>query len=391
MKKYIATLILLLQISFTIARADIAPNPIFGGLSITTPATNESAIALVSESVVLTVNTNNTVDTCAEFFLKNLGSTTNLTVGFPHFYTTDFLSFSASVSGTPVVCRTDKVTHNFGRKTQTTFWELWDMQIDSQEVVHVVVNYTSKLWLTREIITMSHFSSWYKGKEEEDILKKTRIGKLEYILTTGAHWNGSIGKATIRVDLSALSFPTIKDTSPQDAMIREHEVIWEMDNFEPQSNIRLSFFLSGPFNKLKLLQSLHNQHPDDWHIADELADEFLNERLRLYEKCVMSAEIPTYTLSLDLRGLSTEEQDKKTGQYVYSKTILRMAIALVQAYEKDYNHKSLRRVVPKILPMLHEFKRSLEKEEGSWRDSWLEDISNATPICERVVRDMKEE
>lgn len=397
-------ILLLMLLAVTFVWADIAPNPIFGGLTLTAKATNECDIILVSEAVTLTVNSNNTVDVRAEFFLRNTGATTNITVGFPHSYTNDFLSFSASVGASPVSCRTDKVVVQhppwedlFGNKTiiqdhpdnirETTYWEVWDMKFKTAEEVHVVVNYRTKLWVSHEYITSEFFSSWYVGKKREDLLKKTQRGELEYILTTGSHWKGPIGKATICVDLSAFPSSTVERVYPNGAIIRENEVVWEMNDFEPNANIAFSFYTSGPFNKLKLLQSLYEQYPDDWHIADELTDELQNEKYRLYEKLVMSSELSNYTLSYNLRDeLTREEKDKIQRESVYAQTILSMAMALVRAYDRYDDFDGLRRIAPKVLPMLNKFKQSFEEEGGRWRDSWLEDISSAIPICERIVQ-----
>ena len=67
---------------------------------------------------------------------------------------------------------------------------------------------------------------------------------LEYILTTGANWQGKIGKAVIEV-----IYPTANDlkslvifdkVEPKEFMTFGNKIYWEFKNFKPKTNIRIT-------------------------------------------------------------------------------------------------------------------------------------------------------
>ncbi len=68
----------------------------------------------------------------------------------------------------------------------------------------------------------------------------------EYIMTTGANWKGPIERATVTVQYkdSDELYKRLIDAQPENFRIKDNKIIWEFRNFIPDSNIKVTEFVT---------------------------------------------------------------------------------------------------------------------------------------------------
>ncbi|MCE5206561.1 MAG: hypothetical protein LLF80_10725 [Porphyromonadaceae bacterium] len=68
------------------------------------------------------------------------------------------------------------------------------------------------------------------------MLYKTDVRFFTYLLSTGAPWKGTIGKAEIIVNLKDIEMDSIVYKKPDNCIISNGQLIWTFLDFEPTSN-----------------------------------------------------------------------------------------------------------------------------------------------------------
>lgn len=158
-----------------------------------------------------------------EFVFKNDGPATTVKIGFPERSWGDvsrrtrpsFAEFRSSVDGRPV--RTRFVPAPEGEELEYTAWHVKDVHFDRRQTRTIVEQYTS---LLGGVSDGSRFFS--------------------YILRTGSSWKGTIGRAVVNLDVSAIPRYFALSPRPQGYTRRGSTITWMLTDFEPEHDIQLS-------------------------------------------------------------------------------------------------------------------------------------------------------
>lgn len=207
-----------------IAFADIAPGPHRYppiNREIVWPITNEQII-MESEDVLLEKRNNSFYVECT-FVLHNTGDDIKLLMGFPAFTNQKKTQPSAIKNFTVIIddgkipielkdCKPDKAVSKVSFK-KAYFW-----------------NTNFKKGERKTIKNTYKFS----------ILHLTNgLKEIGYILTTGAFWQGNIGKAVINVKgIHPLSVSSI---FPGGYKIEDKTILWDLKDFEPDSDVKIQY------------------------------------------------------------------------------------------------------------------------------------------------------
>lgn len=63
-----------------------------------------------------------------------------------------------------------------------------------------------------------------------------------YVLTTGASWKGTIGRALITADLNSISYGSVTGIEPAGYKIVAGKAVWDLRNFKPTDDINITWF-----------------------------------------------------------------------------------------------------------------------------------------------------
>ncbi len=135
--KPVWTLTLLLSLVSS-ASADIAPDPLGGGASISRrPKGSKTMVAMVHEIVRISVS-QDAPSFHVTFRMKNTANQTEaIQVGFPSNYKDELLNFSASINGMPVsvehIVDSYQSEGALGTVTYRTYWHVWPMQFQPKK------------------------------------------------------------------------------------------------------------------------------------------------------------------------------------------------------------------------------------------------------------------
>ena len=224
--------VLLLVGMATPARADIAPpEPPYGTNPI--PGAETTHVRMVSETVLMEVDVEGLAHVTADFYMRNVGSETeSMQVRFP-FDTTSrgdlckglmpfrpISDLQAWVDDQQVAITLTYETIEYPVPTpnvwQVPCWANFPVIFPPAQDVHITVTYMAE-----------PYDFYYDNQYYYD-----------YILETGAGWQGTIGSAEI-----ILRLPYLLDEynyygcTPDDCTVSENEVRWSFSAFEPDFNI----------------------------------------------------------------------------------------------------------------------------------------------------------
>ena len=205
--------------------ADIAPNPI-KAKSISPK--DQTSIRMESEKVIIDLYNDSSVVTCL-FYMKNLGEQEKLQIGFPEmsFYhyrqkskVDEANRFQVKENGKAMLFNfSDSLKYNEEyRKKVESFqikeeWYLWESEFQQGESKTIEVQYSLP------------FGMLYKTNERF----------FTYLLSTGANWNGTIGKAEIIVNLKDIEMDSIVSQQPDNCVKSNKQLIWTFSDFEPST------------------------------------------------------------------------------------------------------------------------------------------------------------
>lgn len=227
MKRYKFTIVILTIICLhTNLFADIAPNPI-KAKSISPK--DQTSIRMESEKVIIDLYNDSSVVKCL-FNMKNLGEQENLQIGFPemsfHYYrqkskVDEANRFEVKEYGKVVnfdfsdSLRYDKEYRNKIESYQIKEeWYLWDSEFQKGESKTIEVQYSLPYGMS------------YKSNKRF----------FTYLLSTGANWNGTIGKAEIIINLKDIEMDSIISQKPNNCVISNKQLTWTLLDFEPTTN-----------------------------------------------------------------------------------------------------------------------------------------------------------
>ena len=289
-------------------RADIAPEPLQGGKNLSVMGKEKTSVAMVDEVVKLKLSK----DTCqvdVVFTMKNTGKTPEtMQVGFPSVYKGELRNFSATINDIPVkVSQKAEKWLNYREEykvtvEETTHWETWEMTFPPDKPIKIGVSYFTKMrdnhWRTVYEYSVAEALGAFVSVEEREALEmKLVTRRIEYILRTGGHWSGPIGRCRIEVTFDGLTTDNV-DLSKQffekdRATITNDKIVWDLKDLEPKRNVELSITpeTTGQAT-LALLEKTHQQHPEAVRITIILS-EFLTAANRQAEADKLLLELLT--------------------------------------------------------------------------------------------------
>lgn len=222
----IATAILAIIFIHANLLADIAPNPI-KAKSISPK--EQTSIRMESEQVIIDLYNDSSVVKCL-FNMKNLGAHERLQIGFPEmsFYyyqqnskVDETNRFQVTENGKAISFDfSDSLKHNeIDRKKAGSYpmkeaWYLWESEFQPGETKTIEVQYSLP------------FGMLYKTNERF----------FTYLLSTGANWKGTIGKAEIMVNLKDIEMDSIEFQKPDNCIKKNKQLIWTFTDIEPTAN-----------------------------------------------------------------------------------------------------------------------------------------------------------
>ena len=211
--------------------ADIAPNPI-NAKSISSK--NQTSIRMESEKVIIDLYNDSSVVKCL-FNMKNLGEYEKLQIGFPdmsfHYYlqkskVDEVNRFQVKENGKAVnVNFSDSLRY---RQKEGSYqikeeWYLWESEFQKGESKTIEVQYSLP------------FGMLYKTNERF----------FTYLLSTGANWKGTIGKAEIIVNLIDIKMDSIISQKPDNCVISNNQLTWTFSDFEPSTNDDIKIYYNS--------------------------------------------------------------------------------------------------------------------------------------------------
>ena len=226
MKTHKIAIIILTFCLHTNLFADIAPNPI---KAKTISPKDQTSIRMVSEKVIIDLYNDSSVVKCL-FNMKNLGEQEKIQIGFPEM-TFHYLRqkskvdeanrFQVKENGKVVTFNfSDSLRYNeeYRKKVESYLikeeWFLWESEFKQGESKTIEVQYSLP----------------------SGLLYKTNQRFFTYLLSTGANWNGTIGKAEIIINLKDIVKDSIISINPPNYEIFDNQIIWTLWDLEPTTN-----------------------------------------------------------------------------------------------------------------------------------------------------------
>ena len=102
------------------------------------------------------------------------------------------------------------------------------------------------------------------------MLYKTNERFFTYLLSTGANWKGTIGKAEIIVNLKDVKLDSLVSQQPNNCVIANNKLEWTFTDFEPTTNddIRINY------NSSKILYTGKKPIPPVFIVDENIEKEF---------------------------------------------------------------------------------------------------------------------
>jgi len=240
--------------------ADIAPNPI-KAKSISPK--DQTSIRMESEKVIIDLYNDSSVVKCL-FNMKNLGEQEKLQIGFPemtfHYYrqkskVDEANRFQVKENGKVlnfVFSDSLKYDKDYRKKVESyqikEEWYLWESEFIKGESKTIEVEYSLP------------FGMLYKTNERF----------FTYLLSTGANWKGTIGKAEIIVNLKDVKLDSLVSQQPNNCVIANNKLEWTFTDFEPTTNddIRINY------NSSKILYTGKKPIPPVFIVDENIEKEF---------------------------------------------------------------------------------------------------------------------
>lgn len=319
MKKFKYTIVILTLICLqTNLFADIAPYPI---KAKTISPKDQTSIRMQSEKVIIDLYNDSSVVKCS-FNMKNGGEKEKLKIGFPemNFYhyqiksaADDVTKFSVQENGKEIKFDySDSLRFNeeYIKKVASyqikEEWYLWDIEFQKGESKVIEIQYSLP------------FGMLYRSNKRF----------FTYLLSTGANWEGTIGKAEIIVNLKDIVMDSIISQKPTNCEISEKQLIWTFLDFDPTTDHDIKIF----YNSDKILYKGKEYVPPTIVVNGKIGKDIEFEKV-----------LPTDIACVVFINESTENKNdsKKPNNIVeiYTKEYIRAKL------EKMVNAKTKRKIV----------------------------------------------
>lgn len=213
--------------------ADIAPNPI-KAKSIGTK--DQTSIRMESEKVIIDLYNDSSVVKCL-FNMKNLGEHEKLQIGFPemsfHYYRQ---KSKEDVANRFQVKENGKVV-NFDFSDSLRYNDEYRKKIESYQIKEEWYLWESEFKQGESKTIEVQYSLPY------GMLYKTNKRFFTYLLSTGANWKGTIGKAEIIVNLKDIKADSLISKHPNNGVITNDQLTWTFSDFEPttKDDIKINY------------------------------------------------------------------------------------------------------------------------------------------------------
>jgi hypothetical protein len=327
----------------SLAGADIAPDPLSGGVSLGRNGGATESVAMAAETVRLTI-TDSKCSTVANFTMKNVtGRTIDMEVGFPFAYEGDLQDFVAKVDGQEVKDVRDR------RTSRRRLWKVWTMTFPAGETTMVEVSYDNQL--------QSRYS-WSVGLgghpvdrtlldaasdvERAQLENRLVCNHAKYILKTGRGWAGPIGRCRIEVTLDGFTtdhllprypYPLSENGERRHApVVGENTIVWDVKDYEPESDISLQFTPHiSQQEAVALLQRFHQRSPENPYVVKNLAG-YLRAEGRLDEEDALLLDLlKRWSKRIALWGPEATDMQ----ELGYSREVLGVVRTIIGMYGED--------------------------------------------------------
>ena len=224
---------------------------------------NKTSVRMESEKVIIDLYNDSSVVNCS-FIMKNLGEYENLKIGFPemNFYYYRVIKeseklnrFKVKENGKALKFHlSDSLKNNaeFRRKIDSyqiiEEWYLWDGEFQKGETKTIEVQYSLP------------FGALYKSNKRY----------FTYLLSTGANWEGTIGKAEIIVNLKDIEADSIISFVPANCSFSNNQLSWTFLDFEPTTEHDIKVF----YNSNKNLYTGKKHTPPVFIIDGNIKEDF---------------------------------------------------------------------------------------------------------------------
>ena len=315
----------------------LRPDPLSGGVSLTSPGEGHTDITMVEELVQLKVSAT-TCHTHVSFTLKNTGQDTNLEVGFPFAYPGELKEFTALVDGKAAeTAEHSKIYVTPLKQQHTGYWRVWKMNFRAGESHNVEVAYTSPttVWM-QTFYFDDRTSPWYHGAAKDAVDAAIEARMVRYILMTGSYWKGPIGRCRIEMTLDGLTKDNVRDIQPAGATVSQNSIIWDLHDLKPEQDMIVTFHPHlRDEETIGFLENLQTQHPDDFSIIDFLSREYSKREETFYkrEEMFYRRVVLNWQGPLVLWGPPPPEQP--ADQHLHSQAILDLALKLTRTYQAE--------------------------------------------------------
>lgn len=289
--------------------ADIAPMPI---KAKTIYPGHQTSVRMESEKVIIDLYNDSSVVRCS-FNMKNLGEHEKLRIGFPEmdFYHYRLISeserlrrFKVKENGKAIkFWLSDSLRNNeeFRKKVDSNQlmedWYLWEGEFEKGESKTIDVQYSLP------------FGMLYKSNKRF----------FTYLVSTGANWMGTIGKAEIIVNLKDIEMDSIVSCQPEHCDIINKQIIWTFSDLEPTTNHDIKIF----YNSSQILYKGKKTAPPVF-IVDDKQDEKLDQK-----------SIDPNTIA-SIQVLRNPEETRKYTNQKYG---------VIKIYTKDFVLTELKRLI----------------------------------------------
>jgi len=233
-----------LTVAGSVARADMAPDPI-GRSGETLAPHSETQVSMTAETVNIVIRPDD-ARIEAFFTLRNLGDKAErIEVGFPTAAVPASLiydsedakvfdwaedsieEFSSSVDGAQVKTERKNARAHDDREDlygRIRGWLCWPMEFEPGQERRVAVRY---------VVKAADFNRLPRSP--------LRTREIYYILRTGAPWRGPIGTATIRLTFDGVTAEHVKRVSPEPTTRAADGWTWELRDFEPKTDLVITW------------------------------------------------------------------------------------------------------------------------------------------------------
>jgi hypothetical protein len=216
-----------------------------------------------SEKVIIDLYNDSSVVRC-QFNMKNLGENEKLQIGFPemNFYhyriksmTDEINRFEVKENGKAIkFAFSDSLRNNneYRKKVESyqikEEWYLWDTEFQKGESKIIEIQYSLP------------FGMLYKSNKRF----------FTYLLSTGANWKGTIGKAEVIINLKDIVKDSVISQNPVNCIVTDKQLIWSFSDFEPTTNHDIKVL----YNSNKILYKGVKKIPPVFIINDEFEKDF---------------------------------------------------------------------------------------------------------------------